>query len=85
MGLDSLNSTHPVVQQVRTVEQANQAFDAITYEKGESVIAMLEDFAGPDVWRAGHPPLHRRARLPEHADRRSVGRDGGGRRDTAWR
>jgi hypothetical protein len=53
MGLDSLNSTHPVVQQVRTVEQANQAFDTIAYQKGESVISMLEDFAGPDVWRAG--------------------------------
>ncbi|HEX8842464.1 MAG TPA: M1 family metallopeptidase [Sphingomicrobium sp.] len=53
MGLDALNSTHPVVQQVRTVEQANQAFDAISYQKGESVIAMLEDFAGPDVWRDG--------------------------------
>jgi len=53
MALDSLNSTHPVVQQVRTVEQANQAFDAISYSKGESVIAMLENFAGPDVWRDG--------------------------------
>jgi len=53
MGLDALNSTHPVVQQVRTVEQMNQAFDTIAYEKGESVIAMLEDFASPDVWRDG--------------------------------
>ena len=53
MGLDALNSTHPVVQQVRTVEQANQAFDAISYSKGKSVIAMLEEFAGADVWRAG--------------------------------
>jgi aminopeptidase N len=53
MGLDALNSTHPVVQEVRTVEQANQAFDAIAYSKGESVIAMLEDFAGSDVWREG--------------------------------
>jgi aminopeptidase N len=53
MGLDALNSTHPVVQEVRTVEQANQAFDAIAYSKGQSVIAMLEDFAGPDVWRSG--------------------------------
>ncbi|WP_308517617.1 M1 family metallopeptidase [Sphingomonas flavescens] len=53
MGLDSLNSTHPVVQQVRTVEQANQAFDTISYQKGESVISMLEAFATPDVWRAG--------------------------------
>src|SRR5437868_2748395 len=53
MGLDALNSTHPVVQQVRTVEQANQAFDSIAYQKGESVIGMLEDFASPDVWRDG--------------------------------
>lgn len=53
MELDALNSTHPVVQQVRTVEQANQAFDAIAYSKGESVISMLEDFAGPSVWQAG--------------------------------
>ena len=53
MALDALNSTHPVVQEVRTVEQANQAFDAISYSKGESVIAMLEDYAGADVWRDG--------------------------------
>jgi aminopeptidase N len=53
MELDSFKSTHPIVQQVRTIEQANQAFDAITYQKGQSVIAMLEGFAGPDVWRAG--------------------------------
>jgi aminopeptidase N len=53
MRLDALNSTHPVVQHVRTVEQANQAFDSITYSKGESVLSMLEGFAGPDVWRSG--------------------------------
>ena len=53
MGLDSFKSTHPVVQTVRTVEQANQAFDTITYQKGETVIAMLENFAGEDVWRSG--------------------------------
>lgn len=53
MNLDSFSTTHPVVQSVRTVEQANQAFDAITYEKGQSVISMLEGFAGADVWRSG--------------------------------
>ena len=53
MGLDALSSTHPVVQEVNTVEQANQAFDAIAYSKGESVISMLETFATPAVWRAG--------------------------------
>jgi hypothetical protein len=53
MRLDSFKSTHPIVQAVRTVEQANQAFDNIAYEKGESVITMLEAFATPDVWRSG--------------------------------
>ncbi|OYW87404.1 MAG: aminopeptidase, partial [Sphingobium sp. 32-64-5] len=53
MGLDAFTTTHPVVQQVRTVEEVSQAFDAITYQKGEAVIAMLESFAGEDVWRAG--------------------------------
>lgn len=53
MGLDSYASTHPIVQTIRTVEQTNQAFDAITYSKGESVIAMLESYAGADVWRKG--------------------------------
>src|SRR5690348_8318044 len=53
MAQDSFKSTHPIVQQVRTVEQANQAFDSITYSKGESVLAMLEGFATPDVWQRG--------------------------------
>jgi aminopeptidase N len=53
MGQDSLVTTHPIVQQVRTVEQANQAFDAITYSKGESVLSMLETFASPAVWQRG--------------------------------
>ncbi|GAA4042479.1 M1 family metallopeptidase [Sphingomonas rosea] len=53
LSIDALSTTHPIVQQVRTVEQANQAFDTITYQKGESVIAMLEGFAGPDVWQRG--------------------------------
>ncbi|WP_162301974.1 M1 family metallopeptidase [Croceibacterium ferulae] len=53
MGLDSLVSTHPVVQPIRTVSETNQAFDAIAYQKGEAVIAMLEAFAGEDVWRQG--------------------------------
>src|SRR3546814_19382044 len=37
----------------RTVEDTNQAFDAITYQKGEAVITMLESYAGEDVWRQG--------------------------------
>jgi aminopeptidase N len=53
MGQDSLQTTHPIVQHVRTVEQANQAFDAITYSKGESVLNMLEGYAGADTWQRG--------------------------------
>jgi aminopeptidase N len=53
MGLDGFSTTHPVIQQIRTVSETNQAFDAISYSKGEAVIAMLEAYAGEDVWRQG--------------------------------
>lgn len=53
MGLDGFKTTHPIVQDIKTVEETNQAFDAITYQKGEAVIAMLEAFAGESVWRDG--------------------------------
>ena len=53
MGLDAVATTHPVIQEIRTVEQISQAFDAITYSKGEAVITMLEGFAGEDTWRTG--------------------------------
>ena len=51
--LDARSSTHPIVQPVETVAQAEQAFDAITYQKGEAVIRMLEAYAGQDNWRTG--------------------------------
>ncbi len=53
MGLDAYKTTHPILQTIRTVEDANQAFDAITYQKGEAVISMLEAYAGENVWRDG--------------------------------
>ncbi|WP_240504357.1 M1 family metallopeptidase [Tsuneonella mangrovi] len=53
MGLDSFKTTHPIVQKIRTVEQTNQAFDTITYQKGEAVISMLEAYATPQVWQKG--------------------------------
>jgi aminopeptidase N len=53
MELDAFRTTHPIVQEIRTVDEANQAFDSITYQKGEAVISMLEAFAGEDVWRGG--------------------------------
>jgi aminopeptidase N len=53
IGLDSVATTHPIVQHVTTVEQISQAFDSITYQKGEAVIRMLEDYVGEDGWRRG--------------------------------
>ncbi|MCY1670738.1 M1 family metallopeptidase [Novosphingobium sp. SL115] len=53
MGLDGFKTTHPIVQEIKTVDETNQAFDAITYQKGEAVISMLEAFAGEGVWRDG--------------------------------
>jgi aminopeptidase N len=50
---DSVVTTHPVVQHIATVEQASQAFDDITYQKGESVIRMLENYVGETAWRDG--------------------------------
>jgi aminopeptidase N len=53
MRRDSVAGTHAVVQHVETVEQANQAFDEITYSKGESVIRMLEAYVGENAWKSG--------------------------------
>jgi aminopeptidase N len=50
---DAAPSTHPVVQQVFTAEQAAQSFDGITYDKGAAVITMLHDFIGADKFRGG--------------------------------
>ena len=60
MGATRVATTHPVVQHVETVEQASQAFDAITYQKGEAVIRMLEGYVGADAWRDGVRALHAR-------------------------
>ena len=53
MNLDSFETTHPVVQEIATVNELGAAFDAIAYEKGKSVIGMFEAYAGEDIWRDG--------------------------------
>jgi len=73
INLDSLSTTHPVVQRLTTVEQISQAFDAITYQKGEAVITMLEDYVGETAWRDGV-----RAYIARH-------RLGNTRSDDLWR
>lgn len=53
MSLDARSTTHPIVQTVNNIEQANLAFDTITYQKGQAVIRMLESYIGEDPFRAG--------------------------------
>jgi len=51
--VDARSSTHPIVQRIATVDAVSQAFDTITYQKGQAVIRMLEGAVGADPFRAG--------------------------------
>jgi aminopeptidase N len=53
MRVDARAGTHPIVQPILDVLQANEAFDTITYSKGQAVIRMLENYTGEDAFRAG--------------------------------
>lgn len=53
MAIDSREGTHPVVQVVNTIDDANLAFDTITYEKGLAVVRMLEAYVGEEDFRQG--------------------------------
>lgn len=70
IGRDALATTHPVVQRIYTVDQASQAFDTITYQKGEAVIRMLENYVGADAWRNAV-----RAYMKKHAYSSTQSRD----------
>ncbi len=52
-GLDSLVSTHAISMEVRNVDEASERFDAITYNKGQAVLRMIETFLGEDTFRSG--------------------------------
>ncbi len=53
MRTDARQGTHPIIRPILDVLQANEAFDEITYSKGQAVIWMLETYAGADQFRAG--------------------------------
>ncbi|MEX2207678.1 MAG: M1 family aminopeptidase [Myxococcota bacterium] len=81
--LDALESTHPIYGPVASASEATENFDVITYEKGASVVRMLESWLGPAVFRSGvrryirrHREGNARAadlwRALEHAAKRAV-------------
>ena len=53
LAVDGLHSTRPVEFPVGRPEEAEAMFDVLTYQKGGSVLRMLEQFIGPDVFQEG--------------------------------
>lgn len=53
MGIDATSATHPIIRKIETVDQIGEAFDSITYLKGQAVIGMLESTLGSDIFRKG--------------------------------
>ncbi len=51
--VDGLQSTRPIEYPVRAPKDADAMFDVLTYEKGASVLRMLEQYLGPTVFRDG--------------------------------
>jgi alanyl aminopeptidase len=56
MSADSLVSARRIRQPITTSDDIVNAFDPITYAKGQSVLTMIESWVGPSVFQRG---LHR--------------------------
>jgi aminopeptidase N len=50
---DQLPSTHPIVADIRDLEDVEVNFDGITYAKGASVLKQLVAYVGPDAFVEG--------------------------------
>ena len=51
--LDSMRASHPIEVPVRDAMEVEQIFDAISYLKGSSMIRMLSNYIGVDVFLKG--------------------------------
>ena len=53
MNLDALENSHPIAQEVKNPDEVSQLFDAISYSKGASILRMLEEHLGADIFQSG--------------------------------
>jgi puromycin-sensitive aminopeptidase len=53
LSVDGLHSTRPIEYAVAAPRDADAMFDVLTYEKGASVLRMLEQYLGEDMFRDG--------------------------------
>jgi alanyl aminopeptidase len=70
---DSLVSSRKIRQEIVTKDDISNAFDGITYQKGAAVIAMFENWVGPENFRMGvrsylNQYAFRNATAPEFLD-----------------
>ena len=70
MSLDALRSTHPIDVVVSSPSEIREIFDAISYDKGGSILLMLEDYVGEAAFRRGL-----RRYLKDHAYGNAAGSD----------
>src|SRR5262249_21262518 len=59
---DSLESARVIRQPIASANDISNAFDGITYQKGEAVLTMIERWMGPETFQAGV-----RAYMKQHA------------------
>jgi puromycin-sensitive aminopeptidase len=52
-GIDGLRASRPIEFPVEAPRDCEAMFDLLTYEKGASVLRMLEQYLGPDTFRDG--------------------------------
>ena len=50
---DSLKTTHPIEVEINSPEEIEEIFDEISYQKGGSVLRMLENYIGEEYFRKG--------------------------------
>jgi tricorn protease interacting factor F2/3 len=53
MDIDSLKSSHPIKVVVNHTSEIDELFDAIAYEKGGSILRMIENYLGEEVFGQG--------------------------------
>ncbi len=53
LSTDALGTTRAVEYPVHSPAEAEDMFDVITYEKGAALVRMLEQYLGPETFRAG--------------------------------
>jgi len=53
MGEDALVSARSIRQPIESINDIENAFDSITYQKGGGVLSMFERWAGPEVFQRG--------------------------------